>query len=72
MKFQFYIINLEEGTVEGTNDVEKLDPYIVNDEYLILTAQHGSYWLGSRKDNDVQELDTSDQDGHLGDDSDEE
>ena len=56
MKFQWYIINLEEGTVEGTNDVEAIEGFINSDEYLILTAQHGRYFLGSRKENEVTEL----------------
>lgn len=62
MKFQWYIIDLDEGTVEGTNDVDMLENYIENDQYCILTAQHGKYYLGSRKENEVRELDTSNND----------
>lgn len=59
MKFQWYIINLEEGTVVGTNDVELAQPFINNDDYLLLTAQHGRYYLGSNTENEVQELNTT-------------
>lgn len=60
--FQWYIINLDEGTVEGTNNVEHLEEFLKDDSYLCLTGQHGIYYLGSRKENQVHELDRSDQD----------
>lgn len=67
MKFQWYIINCDEGTVEGTNDVDAARPYIEDDSYVVLTAQHGMYYLGSTKENQVQELDTSDSEPAEGD-----
>lgn len=58
MKFQWYVIDLEEGTVKGTNDVEVVQKggFLENDAYVILTAQHGMYYLGSTKENQVEEL----------------
>lgn len=56
MKFQWYIINCEDGTVEGTNDVEQCEEFIENSDYVILTAQHGTYFNGDRSAVDVEEL----------------
>lgn len=57
-RFSTYLISLEEGTVEGTNDVELIESYINNDAYLILlpNSGDGAYFLGSRKENEIPEL----------------
>jgi len=54
-KFVFYVIDLDEGTVTGTNNVEQVEEFVENDQYIVL-HQGGTYWLGSRKENDVQAL----------------
>ncbi len=56
MKFQWYIVDLEKGNVQGTNDVELAKPFMENDAYLIFTAQHGLYYCGSTVEHDVEKI----------------
>lgn len=56
MKFQWYVVDLEEGSVQGSNDVDVVRPYITDDQYLVFTAQHGKYYLGSTTEKEVKEL----------------
>lgn len=62
MRFQWYIISLEEPSIRGTNDVEKAEPFLDNEDYLVLTAQHGQFFHGSRDLNDVKELGVDEED----------
>lgn len=61
MKFQWYIIDLEEGTVKGTNDVEQCDEFLKTDQYVVLTGQHGIFYLGSRIANEVEALEANEE-----------
>jgi hypothetical protein len=40
MKFRFYVVNLDESTVYGTNDQEKIEEYLdqgeVDEEYVLV------------------------------------
>ena len=56
MKFAMYIIYLPDGTVEGTNDVDVAQPFVENDDYVVLHAQHGVYFLGDRNEQEVHEV----------------
>lgn len=58
MKFQWYVVDLDEGTVAGSNDVDDVDQFIENDQYIVLTAQHGCFFNGSRDQIEVEELGT--------------
>lgn len=62
MKFIFYVIDLEEGTVRGTNDVEEIEEFI-DDDFFIILHQNGSYFRGNREEVDVQSLESSDESG---------
>lgn len=53
-KFLFYVVDLEEGTVTGSNNVETVEQFVENDQYTVIHAQSGVYWLGSRKENNVE------------------
>ena len=55
-KYLFYIIDNDEGTVQGTNIVEQVEQFIENDQYTIIHSQSGTYWCGSRKENKVEEI----------------
>ncbi len=59
MRFQWYLVDTDDGTVQGCNDVEALDEFILDDRYVILSAQHGVYFSGSRDENSVEEFDTN-------------
>ncbi len=56
MKFQWYVINLDEGTVYGHNDVDVVRPLIEKENFVVLTAQHGKYYNGNTNEIDVKEL----------------
>lgn len=60
-KYVWYIINLDDGTVQGTNDVEQVEQFVENDSFMCL-HQGGSYFLGSREENKVEALPESDED----------
>lgn len=62
MKFQWYVIDTQLRTVEGTNDIEAIQPLVEDERYVLLTAQHGKYFNGSSADVDVRELCLSDED----------
>ena len=52
MKHVFYIVDCDEGSVKGTNDVDTAEYFVEDDRYVIIHAE-GSYFCGSRKDNDI-------------------
>lgn len=56
MKFQWYLVDCEEGTVKGTNDVEVVHDKLTDERYILLTAQHGKYFCGSTDEIDVPEI----------------
>lgn len=56
MEFAMYVVNLDDGMVTGTNDVETAEQFIEDDSYVIILVQHGVWYLGSRKENPVTEL----------------
>lgn len=55
MKFVFYIIDIDEGTIEGTNDVEVAERFIENNHHIILHPG-GTYFAGSREERDVKDI----------------
>ena len=69
MKYQWYVVDLDEGTINGSNDVDEIRPFVENDRYLVFTAQHGVYCLGSTVEKEVQPLE-SEEGGDLGDEDD--
>jgi hypothetical protein len=72
MKFQWYVINLDDGEVVGTNDVDDIREHLKDDNFVVLTAQHGKYFCGSTDEKDVQPLPTKDEGEGDGEDADEE
>lgn len=56
MKYQWYVVDLDEGTVKGSNDVEELDKILQSEQYVVLSAQHGVFFNGSRDQNEVEPL----------------
>lgn len=58
-KFSMYVIDLEEKTIEGTNDVEQVEHLLdseFEDRFIILHGQHGVYFNGSRQENEVHPM----------------
>lgn len=62
MRFQWYLVDTTEQTVQGCNDVEQLNAFLDNPEFVVLSAQHGIFFNGSRDQNEVYELDSEDMD----------
>lgn len=60
MRFQWYLVDTTEQTVQGCNDVEQLNAFLDNPEFVILSAQHGIFFNGSRDQQEVEELDDAD------------
>jgi hypothetical protein len=58
MKFQWYLIDCVAQTVKGTNDVEVVQTFLDNPDYILLTAQHGKYFNGSKNEIEVEEFDS--------------
>lgn len=56
MKFQWYVVDLDEGTIHGSNDTDTIRLYLENDNYLVFTAQHGQYFCGSTVEKEVPEI----------------
>lgn len=59
--FIFYIVNLQEGTIQGTNDVEGvLDSGVLDDsDYVVIHKDSGKYGCGSGLvEDEVQEFAT--------------
>jgi hypothetical protein len=54
MKFAIYVVNLDDGEIAGYNDVDQVEQFIENDQYMILMPQHGVYFLGSRVQKQVE------------------
>lgn len=59
MKFQWYVIDCDEGTVTGSNDVDEVRQFLTSDRYVLLTAQHGQYYCGSTVEKEVEALQSS-------------
>lgn len=69
MKFQWYVIDLEEGGVTGSNDVEEIREHLTDDSKVVLTAQHGKYYHGSTVEREVKPVKADeDEDDDIGDD----
>jgi hypothetical protein len=53
MKFQWYVIDLTENTIEGSNDVDEIRGPLKDENFLVLTAQHGKFYHGSTDEQEV-------------------
>jgi hypothetical protein len=65
MRFQWYIVDCDEGSVSGSNDVEEFEELLNDDRYVVLSGQHGKFFNGSRDEQDVEpyiDPDASDED----------
>ena len=63
-KFAMYVVNLEEGTVHGTNNVEdilKLENW-PSEEYLIIHSTYGDWAVGDADTQSIEAL-PEDEDG---------
>lgn len=55
MKFVFYIVELETGEVNGTNDADVVEEFVENDDYVIIHSE-GSFFCGDRTEYEVQNI----------------
>lgn len=72
-RFAMYVVNLEEGTVQGTNDSEAITnlPEWPSEQYLVIHSTYGDFHLGDDAAAPIQELTNSD-DGDEDEDEDDE
>lgn len=61
----WYIVDLNEGSVQSTNDNEVAEQFLCNDEYLVI-HQNGTYFCGSRLAREPEELTKEDLEGAEG------
>lgn len=54
MKFQWYIVDTDEASVKGSNDIEEFEELLNDDRYVVLSGQHGKFFCGSREEQDVE------------------
>lgn len=55
-RFVFYIVNLEDGTVKGSNNVEAIDSLVEDDNWLIIHKDSGTFFCGSRDSQEIPEM----------------
>lgn len=67
-KFVFYIVDLSDATVTGTNDIEVVEQFVENDDFVVIHKDSDVYFCGNRDENDIAEVDA---DGLEAEDSDE-
>lgn len=67
-KFVFYIVDLSDATVTGTNDIEVAGQFLENEDFVVIHKDSGVYLCGNRDENDIAEVDA---DGLEAEDSDE-
>jgi hypothetical protein len=53
-RFQWYIVDTDDATVTGSNDVEEFEELLDDDRYVILSGQHGKFYCGSRDEQNVE------------------
>ena len=60
-RFAMYVVNLEEGTVQGTNDAEAITnlPEWPSEQYLVIHSTYGDFHLGDDAAASIQELKSS-------------
>ena len=49
MKFRYYITNLHEGAVEGTNDDQTAIDFAASEDYFVVDSERGE-WIQSSGD----------------------
>jgi hypothetical protein len=55
-KFKYYITDLFDGSIVGTNDETKARDYTVSDDHFVVDAERG-VWLLSDEEVPVKDLD---------------
>ncbi len=66
-KYSCYLVNLDEGTVAGTNDVDEVQSFLEKDNYLVLFPNSGDqavYFMGSTLPNNVEPLESPEESDH--------
>lgn len=53
-RFAIHVVDLDEGTVQGTNNVEDVQDVMSDDRYLILMAQSGVYFHGDTSELEIE------------------
>lgn len=53
-RFAIHVVDLDEGTVQGTNNVEDVQDVMNDDRYLILMAQSGVYFHGDTNELEIE------------------
>lgn len=56
MKFRYYITDLFEGEVRGTNDKEVAEQFAPCDDYFVVDALTGEWITGDGDRTDVKEM----------------
>lgn len=62
MTFQYYIIDLDEGTVVYSNNIEYYKSHPEYDYYMILDTKRNIYYLGSTKEYQIKSGDDDEED----------
>lgn len=52
-RYAIHVVDLDEGTVSGTNDVDEVRDIMDDDRYVILMAQSGVYFHGDSSENEI-------------------
>ena len=55
MTFRFYITDLYDGAIRGTNDAELAREYSLNDDFFVADTEKG-LWLTPTGDEPIEEL----------------
>lgn len=58
MKFLYNIVDCDDGTVEGTNDLDVARKFMEDDHdrYIIIYNQTGAFFDGSTDENEIEEV----------------
>jgi hypothetical protein len=59
MKFAMYLIDIEDGSVVGTNDVEQVLAYFAGfgeDRYIVIHSTNGDWAIGSNDTRPIKAL----------------
>jgi hypothetical protein len=53
-RYAIHVIDLDEGTVQGTNNVEDVQDVMSDDRYVIMMAQSGVYFHGDTSEIQIE------------------
>ena len=57
MKFRFYITDLYDGCIKGTDDPEAARAFAECEDYFVVDAETGSWLTSAQSDVEIEEID---------------